>query len=147
MASRLGIEEVRSDAEDDQHHDKDNVVFPPDGLEGDRVDERVEEDGGNRSHPCHCDALGSQCVRPDLAGIRDEKRCKSNIVACKEAEEEGYDSDTRRGVTGLSEGSREASNDDVAGQHGACGCEEECATAEFIHAECCCDGKDEVPDL
>lgn len=75
------------------------------------------------------------------------KDLQSNIIACKEAEEKRHYGDTCGSMSGLSKGSREASHNNVTDQHGACRRKEECATAEFIHAECCCDGKYKIPNL
>lgn len=45
MSPRLGVEEVDSERHDDEHGQEDEVVFPAEALERDRVDEGVEEDG------------------------------------------------------------------------------------------------------
>ena len=43
VATCLWVEEVCCQPEAGQHGDEDEVVFPADGFEGDRVDEGVEE--------------------------------------------------------------------------------------------------------
>lgn len=45
VSLRLGVEEVDNDDDASQDNGEDNVVFPPNCFEGDRIDERVEEDG------------------------------------------------------------------------------------------------------
>jgi hypothetical protein len=52
VAPRLGVEEIHGDDHDDENGDKDEVVAPPDGLEGYRVDENVEEYGEDGGGPC-----------------------------------------------------------------------------------------------
>lgn len=73
MPTCFRIEEVGSEAEQHQNDDKDQVVFPSDGLKGDRVDECVEEDGEDGGYPGDGEAAGSEPVGPDLAGVCGEE--------------------------------------------------------------------------
>ena len=69
MASRLGVKEVNRETHDDQHNDEDEVVFPPDPLERDRVDEGVEEDGDDGRREGYDEAARAQTVGPNFAGV------------------------------------------------------------------------------
>jgi hypothetical protein len=73
VASCLRIVEERSETEEDEHHHEDNVVFPANGAQCDRVDERVEEDGEDGGDPCDGETSRSEGIRLDLAGISDEE--------------------------------------------------------------------------
>lgn len=75
VTSSLWVEEVDSEIHDQKNNDEDNVVLPRDCLQGDRVDESVEEDGKDSNEPCDGDTAGSERVRPDFDGVRDEERC------------------------------------------------------------------------
>jgi hypothetical protein len=54
-------------------HHEDNVVFPANGAQCDRVNERVEEDGEDGGDPCDGETARSEGIGPDLAGISDEE--------------------------------------------------------------------------
>jgi hypothetical protein len=73
VASCLRIVEERSETEEDEHHHEDNVVFPANHAQCDRVDERVEEDGEDGGDPCDGETSRSEGIRPDLAGISNEE--------------------------------------------------------------------------
>jgi hypothetical protein len=85
VASRLGVEEVNSDAQQDEHHDEDEVVLPADFFQSNRVDESIEEDRNNGSRQGDHQTTRTQAIWPDLARIGSLKRCPGlSISICVE---------------------------------------------------------------
>lgn len=80
MTPSFWVEEIHGDAQDDEHHDKDEVVLPPDALESDGVDESIEEDCDDSSHESDSQTSRPQAIRPDLARIGGlERRPAANV--------------------------------------------------------------------
>ena len=86
-------------------------------------------------------------IRPDLARVGDQKRRERDIVPGEEHKKHGDNRDADAGDLRLCERTREAGDDDVAGQHGGCGSEEQHAATQLVDHGGGADGEDEVPDL
>jgi hypothetical protein len=89
----LWIGEERRQAVDDQDDHKDNVVFPSDSLEGDRIDENVETYSQHSRHIGNCKATGAKTVGPDFAGVGVEQGRQRDIVTGEKDEQERDDRD------------------------------------------------------
>lgn len=81
----LRVSEPHAKDHDDKNRQEDEIVFPLNGVESDRVDEGVEESEAERCHLDKSETLGAQLVRPDLDWVRNEKRSEGNVVAEEEA--------------------------------------------------------------
>lgn len=81
VASRFWVEEVNRDAQKNEHDDEDEVVFPTDALQSNRVNESIEEDRDNGSGQSDDQTTRTQAIRPDFARIRSLERCPEFSVS------------------------------------------------------------------
>lgn len=81
VAPGLWVEEVHRDAQQNEHDDEDEVVPPADALQGNRVDESIEEDRNNRSGQSDNQTARTQAVRPNFARICSLERCPEFSVS------------------------------------------------------------------
>lgn len=77
--SGLWVEEVDADDRDDEDTDVDEVVLPGQGLEGNRVDILVEEEGGGDEEVEHGQSLSSKGEWQDLDRVCDCQTRESNV--------------------------------------------------------------------
>ena len=75
MASRFRVAQICCGTHDEEDRHKDDIVFPADGPQGDRVDERIEKDRRDCCDPSNSETPGAESIWPDLAGICYEERC------------------------------------------------------------------------
>lgn len=83
IALGLRIVEESCGAEDYQDDDEDNVVFPADTGQSNRVDKGVEEDGAYIGDPSDSETTGAEPEGPDLARISGQK---GSTVVCQPSE-------------------------------------------------------------
>lgn len=116
----------------------DEVVFPVNVFQGDRVDVLVEPKTEINAEEHESQTLGTETVRQNLGGVGDKHAAESDIVRDIVEEDEGNDcvgcvaigSGSILVETSECNGSR-----DKAYEHADAGREEKLATAEVIHEE------------
>jgi hypothetical protein len=89
MTTRFRISEVNGEQADNKDADEDNVVLPCDAVEGDWVDEDIEQKRGVGRKQDDGETSGAEGKWPDLSDVGDEQRREGDVVAGEEDEEEG----------------------------------------------------------
>lgn len=80
MALGLRVVEECGEAEDYQHDNEDEVVFPADAIQGDGVDESVEKDGTDTGDPGDSKTTRAETEGPDLARVGGQE---GSAIECK----------------------------------------------------------------
>jgi hypothetical protein len=165
MSSGFRVCEQYGNEGDDEHDDKDEIVFPCNTCKRDRIDKDIEEERNIGGSENNSKATGSKRKGPDLSRIRDQKRSKGDIIAGEKNEKEWnhlsglvISTEIPRDMgcthcstdsfnTVLRKGSRKRRDDDVSNQHYGSGTEKELLATNPIYQERGPDGHDQVPKV
>jgi hypothetical protein len=142
----LGGPEPDVDQFDDEPAAVDEVVLPPEGLEGDGVGVLIEDDGTHDGEIHDGETLGADEEGQDLDGVGDEEGSVGDGVETVEDEDEGEEGAACTDVLGILVGSGHGGDDGVGDQHTSGGDDEEGATTGAFDVQGGGDGDDEVVD-
>jgi len=143
----LKDEQVAVDELEKDPNNVDNVVLPPNGSEGDRVNVLVEDEGEGDDEVENVETLGTNRVGQDFDGVGDDERGEGNIVETVVEEDESNDCVAGgfvlvEGVLGGANGLEQEHDEHASGR----GQEKLSTTETFAHeGSGYCD--EQIPDL